>query len=135
MILMHCLMNWGTNDMKKFLYIIGAIGASLVIGSTVIALFFQSKEQKKQNEQKKPNRKQFPAEDIALIKVAPIQEETKYKDVQSSAIGNMYSRHKEAANIIKNSIETIHKNVKVSENTNNEIDEVSAELDKMLGED
>jgi hypothetical protein len=57
--------------------------------------------------------------------------ETGYEDVKGSAIGNMYTRHEGVASIIKESIDTIRERVK----TNNNIDQVSAELDKMLSED
>ena len=36
---------------------------------------------------------------------------------------------------MSDSVEAIRENIKVSESTNDEIDEVSAELDKMLSED
>ena len=47
----------------------------------------------------------------------------------------MHSRHEDAAIAISDSIEEIRENIKVSESTNDEINEVSAELDKMLSED
>lgn len=114
-------MSWGTNDMKKALYI---IGAGLIISSAA-AIYLLNKNKKEQS----------PVDDATLATVVPNQEEPVYEDVKSSAIGNMYSRQEGAATIIRNSVEAIRENVKVSENTNNEIDEVSAELDKMLSED
>ena len=61
--------------------------------------------------------------------------EPTYEEIKDSAFGSMYERHGEAASLMKENIETIRENVKISENANREIDEVSAELDKMLSED
>lgn len=54
-----------------------------------------------------------------------------YEDVKRS----MYSRHEGAATVMKDSVDTIRENIKVSEKTNDEIDEISSELDKMISED
>lgn len=123
--------------MKKVLYV---VGAGLVIGGAVIVIFLLNNKKKEQGHDedsdcKEQDRKQSPVEDVSLAEVVSAQEETKYDDVKSSAIGNMYSRHEEAATIIKDSVDTIRENVKVSADSNNEIDEVSAELDRMLKED
>lgn len=61
--------------------------------------------------------------------------ETGYEDVKGLAIGNMYTRHEGVASIIKESVDTIRERLKISVNTNNNIDQVSAELNKMLSED
>ena len=63
------------------------------------------------------------------------QDEPVYEDVKSSVIGSMYSRHEGAATVMKDSVDTIRENIKVSEKTNDEIDEISSELDKMISED
>lgn len=47
----------------------------------------------------------------------------------------MYSRHEDAATIMSDSVYAIRENIKVSESTNDEIDDVSAELDRMISED
>lgn len=57
-----------------------------------------------------------------------------YDDVKNLSIGSMHLRHDGAATIIRDSIETIHENMEVSENINSEIDDVSVELDKMMSE-
>lgn len=63
------------------------------------------------------------------------QDEPVYEDVKSSAIGSMYSRHEGAATVMSDSVDVIRENIKVSEDTNDEIDDISAELDRMISED
>lgn len=120
--------------MKKALYI---IGAGLIIGSAA-AIYLLNKKKKEHDvchEYKELDKEQSHIADVPLAKVVLNQEEPVYEDVISSANGNMYTRYEGAATIIRDSVEAIRENVKVSENTNNKIDEVSAELDKMLSED
>lgn len=47
----------------------------------------------------------------------------------------MYFRHEGTASIMSDSVTEIRKNIKVSENTNDAIDEISDELDRMISED
>ena len=61
--------------------------------------------------------------------------EAKMEYTKSTAIGSIFSRHEDAASTVRANVETIRKNLKVPTETNNEIDEVSAELDKMMNED
>lgn len=68
--------------------------------------------------------------DITLTKA----EESEYKDAKRSAIGKLYSRHEGVATTIRDTVETIRGNVKISENINNEIPKVTDELDKRLSE-
>lgn len=63
------------------------------------------------------------------------QDEPVYEYVKSSAIRSMYSRHEGVATIMSDSVDAIRENIKVPESTNDEIDEISAELDKMISED
>ena len=121
--------------MKKALWI---VGVGLIIGGATMAIYLlksKKKEYDENTECKEPAKKQSPVEDMSLKKSATTQEEPIYEDIKSSAIGSMYSRHEDAATIMRDSVEAIRENVKVSANTNNEIDEVSAELDKILSED
>ncbi len=137
MILIGYLINWRIDYMKKFFYI---VGAGLIVGvmAAIVAYLLSNKKKKKckvfHDYKKSDDDKTYTANE-SLIKTAPIQEEFEYGDIKSSAVGSMYSRHEGAATVIKDSVDIISENVKVFENTNNEIDEVSAELDKMLSED
>ena len=63
------------------------------------------------------------------------QDEPMYEDAKSSAIGSMYSRHEGAATIMSDSVDAIRENIKVYERTNDEIDDISAELNGMISED
>ena len=61
--------------------------------------------------------------------------EVKLEQIKTTVASDIHNRHVFVANEMRNSVETIRDNIKVSVSTNNKIDEVSAELDKMLGED
>lgn len=121
--------------MRKALCI---IGAGLMIGGTAAIIYLLSNKKKEHDtcyDCKEPEKKQSTVMDTTLTRAELTKEEPVYEDAKNTAIGSMYSRHEGAAASMRESVETIRENVKVSENTNNEIDEVSAELDKMLSED
>lgn len=114
------------------------VGVGLIIGGVAIAIYLLSSKKKENDENtecKEPEKKQSPVEDMPMTKSATTQEEIIYENIKSSAIGSMYSRHEDAAITMKDSVEAIRENVKVFADTNNEIDELSAELDKLLSED
>lgn len=75
------------------------------------------------------------ADNDSSIEVTITQDVPVYEDARSSAIGSMYSRHKDATAVMSDSVDAICENIKVPESTNDEIDAVSDELDKMLSED
>lgn len=104
--------------MKKILCV---VGIGLVVGVAVYLLL--------------NNKKKKECNVCTVHKKTEPKEEPIYEEVKTSAIGSMYERHGEAANLMKETVETIRETVKISEDTNKEIDEVSAELDKMLSED
>ena len=120
--------------MKRVLYI---VGAGLVVGAVAVTFYWMKK--KKASEETYEHKKfddKFDAENSESSKdVIVAQEEPVYEDVKSSAIGSMYSRHEGAATVMKDSVDAIRENIKVSEKTTDEIDEISAELDKMISED
>lgn len=112
------------------------VGASLIIGGVATAIYLLRKKEYNENPECKDSEKtQSPVEDMSLSETVPTQETSIYEDIKSSAIGSMYSRHEDATTIMRDSVEAIRENVKISTDTNNEIDEVSAELDEMLSED
>lgn len=128
-------MNWRIDEMKKALCI---AGVGLIIGGAAVAFYLLSNKKKgyyENNVSKESEKRQYSVEGMTRSKTSTTQEEVLYENNKSSAIGDMYSRHQEAATIIRDYVETIRENVKVSTESNNEIDEVSAELDKMLIED
>lgn len=123
--------------MKKVFYI---VGAGLVVGAVVAtAMYLLSSKKKKEcgssHNYKELGEERASADNESSTKVTITQDEPVYEDVKNSMSGSMYSRHKGVANIMTNSVEKIRENTKVSESTNDEIKEVSAELDKMLSED
>lgn len=122
--------------MRKALYI---IGTGLIIGGTAVAIHLLSNKKNKGYDMchdcKYPENEKPSASDVTLSKLSPNQDKPVYENVKRSAIESMYARHEGAATIIRDSVDTICENVKVSENTNNEIDKVSVELNKMLSED
>lgn len=122
--------------MKKVLYV---VGAGLVAGAVATIFYFWVDKKKKVSEKvdecKNFNDKVEEEKDESSSDVIITQDEPVYEDVKSSSIGSMYSRHEDAATIMSDSVYTIRENIKVSESTNDEIDDVSAELDRMISED
>ncbi len=123
--------------MKKVFYI---VGAGLVVGAVAATAMYllSSKEKKKcgsSYDYKDTGEERASADNESSTEVTITQDEPVYEDVKRFAIGSMYSRHEGAATIMRNSVEANRENIKVSESTNNEIDKLSAELDKMLSED
>lgn len=119
--------------MRKTLFFIG-VG---MIASIIAATYILRGKKKENNDSRgiKEQDKAIPTDEGTLTEDHPIMEDAVYEDVKRSSVGNIYSRHKDAATIIRDSVETIRNNAKVSEDTNKEIDEVSAEFEKMLSED
>lgn len=120
--------------MKKVLYV---VGAGLVIGAVAATFYFGNKKKasEKAYEYKNFNDKVEEEKDESSTDVIIAQDEPVYEDAKSSAIGSMYSRHEGAAAILSDSVDAIRENIKVSESTNDEIDDISAELDRMISED
>lgn len=122
--------------MKKVLYV---VGAGLVVGAVTATLYWINNKKKKASEEACEYKKfddKFETEDSESSKdVIIAQDEPVYEDVKNSTIGSMYSRHEGAATVVRDSVDAIRENIKVSENTNDKIDDISAELDRMISED
>lgn len=122
--------------MKKVLYV---VGAGLVVGAVTATFHFLNDKKKKASKEAfgyKNNDDKFEVENRELSKDDIIaQDEPVYEDIKCSAIGSMYSRHEGAATVMGDSVDAIRENIKVSEGANDEIDEISAELDRMISED
>lgn len=123
--------------MKKVFYF---VGAGLVIGAVAaIAVYLLNSKKKKEcelsHDSKDSGEDRNPVDKETLTEVTIAQDEPVYEEVKSSTIESMYSRHKGAATVMSDSVENIRENAKISMDTNDEIDAVSAELDKMLSED
>lgn len=123
--------------MKRELYI---VLVSLVVGAAAVTAVNlvvnkKKKECRSSNDYRDSCEDGESSDNNYLTEVIINQDEPMYEDIKSSAIGNMYSRHLDAAITMSESIKKIHENIKISESINDEIDAVSAELDKMLSED
>lgn len=114
--------------MKKTLYIVGA-GLSVGAVSTTVVYLLNNRKKKE------CNKESVAADNESLVEAIISRDEPVYEDVKSSTIGSMYSRHEDAATIMSDSVKAIRENVKISEDTNDEIDDVSAELNEMLSEE
>lgn len=135
MISIDCLMNWRIDDMKKVFCI---AGTSLVLSTVVatIAIVFNCKKNESElsHDSKKLNEESAPSDKESSIKVLLNRDTPLYNDVKNSIIESVYSRHKGAITIMSDSVEKIRENNNVPDSTNNAIDEVYDELDRMLSE-
>lgn len=123
--------------MKK---VICFVGVSLVIGVIATATLHLLNDKKKKKcevccDCDVPGVDKRKSDDDTLTDVTAATNEPTYEEVKSSAVRNMHSRHEGAAAIMRDSIETISENVRISKDANDEIDAVSDELGKMQSED
>lgn len=121
--------------MKKVLYV---VGAGLIVGAIATVFHFWNNKKKTSEkicEYKNSNGKVEEEKDEYSIDSVIAQDEPMYEDAKGFSIGSMYSRHEDAATIMSDLVDAIHENIKVSEHTNDEIDDISAELDRMISED
>lgn len=122
--------------MKKVLYV---IGVGLVVGAVAAIFYFWNNKKKKafkevcENKNFNDNVEEENDEPSTDIIIA--QDESVYEEAKSSAIGRIHSRHKGVAIIMSDSVDAIRENIKVSESTSDEIDDISVELDRMISED
>lgn len=119
--------------MKKALCI---IGVGLVAGAAAIFLLLNKKKDSDEScDFQEVDEKDSVDEEDSLTPAGTAYQNFIYADEKSSAIGTIYERHKSAAETMKKSVETIQENIKVSDGLNNDINQVSAELDRMSSED
>lgn len=118
--------------MKNFLYM---ASAGLIIGVSAMAIFLLNKQKKVCSGCNGMDEKRPLGGVDRYEKAMPAEEDMEYRDVKSSAIENIYSRHEGAAAMIKDSVAAIRENLNTSASINDEIDELSAELDKMTSEE
>ena len=111
--------------MKKAVYI---VGAGLVIGGAATIYMLNKKRTTHTMNNVYPESETTSEKEESLAKTEPKQQQAEYGDIKNQAVGNMYTRHTDAA-------EAIRENTKTSKKTNNDIDVISAELDDMLSED
>lgn len=117
--------------MKKAVYI---VGAGLVIGGAATIYMLNKKRTTHTMNNVYPESETTSEKEESLAKTEPKQQQAEYGGVKSRAVENMYTRHTDAAEVVKSAVEVIHENAKTSEKVNNDIDAISAELDEMMGE-
>lgn len=118
--------------MKKAVYI---VGAGLVIGGAATIYMLNKKRTTHTMNNVYPESETTSEKEESLAKTEPKQQQAEYGDIKNQAVGNMYTRHTDAAEVVKSSVEAIRENTKTSKKTNNDVDAISAELDDMLSED
>lgn len=117
--------------MKKAVYI---VGAGLVIGGAAAIYLLNKKDTSHTIDNFSPESEATSEKEEGLAKPEPKQQQAEYGNIKNQAVGNMYTRHTDAAEVVKSAVEVIHENAKTSEKVNNDIDAISAELDEMMGE-
>lgn len=121
--------------LRRSLYL---IGTGCIIGVVISAAILY---RRKANESESCSCSKASLEDRFTLTNLPTNnsesdwDSTLYEDNKNSAAENAYFRHKAAASIMKDSVEAIRENVKISEGTNNDLDQISEELDKLLSDD
>ena len=123
--------------MKKFFGILS--GIVLIAGAVV---YYLSQRNKNKNSELSQNfettEPEVNSDDIENTSLATeiVQEnEEQLDNTKNAAIGNIYYRHSDAADVIKESVNAIRDNIKESKSVDTELDMISDELDKMLSED
>lgn len=118
--------------------LLGIIGVGLVAGSAIYVLL-NKKEKTKKNINTSLKKT---TEDFSSDNTMPINnrnhtncENAELEDVKASAVGNIYTRHEEATNIIKENVNIILSRTKISEDDNHDLDQISDELDELLREE
>lgn len=118
--------------MKKAVYI---VGAGLVIGGAAAIYLLSKKETSHTVNDLSQEPETASEKEEILAEKASKQHQAEYGGVKSRAVENMYTRHTDAAEVVKSSVEAIRENTKTSKKANNDIDAISAELDDLLSED
>lgn len=117
--------------MKKLL---GIIGIGLATGVAFTFLFNKKVEKKNNNNTCLDD---LSSDDtVSIINQNETHvENTEFEYVKSSAVGNIYARHEEASNIMKEAVDIICSRTEIYEDENHDLDKISDELDELLRED
>lgn len=117
--------------MKKAL---GIIGIGLMGGA---AIFFLLNKKQKTKKHINTRSEDFSSDStVSTINQNDTHvEKFGFEDVKASAIGNIYTRHEEASNIMKEAVDIICSRTDISEDENRDLDKISDELDELLRED
>lgn len=114
------------------------IGVGLVVGSAICMLLNKKEKTKKNgNTCLEETAEDFSSDNtVSIINPSYTHcENAEFEDIKASAVGNIYSRHEEATNIIKENVDTILSRTKIAEDENSDLDQISDELDELLREE
>lgn len=121
--------------MKKTL---GIIGIGLIAGAVVYVLLNKTKKPKDDvtAAHKKDSDDISSGNSVSIINSNNVYGGSdEFDNVKSSTISTMSTRHEEASKIMKNAVEIICKRSEISENENRDLEQISDELDELLGEE
>lgn len=112
--------------MKKWL---GLIGFGAIAGALVY--FFLNKKEKvdfDKTEIKEDNSATSKKDDVTEV-------ELEFVSMKSESVKEMFERHEDAAQVMKDAVDIICKRSEVAEDENNDLEQISEELDELLKED
>ncbi|MBM6859335.1 hypothetical protein H9X78_02325 [Clostridium saudiense] len=118
--------------------VLGIIGIGLVAGSVIYVLLNKKEKTRKNiNTQQEEVAEDFSSNNtVSIINRNHTHcENAEFEDIKASAVGNIYTRHEEATNIIKENVDIILSRTKISEDDNHDLDQISDELDELLREE
>ena len=117
--------------MGKMIYL---ASASVAVAIAIYLLNRNSKE-KLSNACYREARELESVDSLFLSNDLTEQNESVIDSIEKSSFAKIYARHEDASITIKSAVETIRDNVKISLENNDEIDAISKEIDKIIGED
>lgn len=112
--------------MKKWL---GLIGFGAIAGALVY--FFLNKKEKvdfDKTEIKEDNSDTSKKDDVTEV-------ELEFVSTKNESVKEMSERHEDAAQVMKDAVDIICKRSEVAEDENNDLEQISEELDELLKED
>lgn len=118
--------------------LLGIIGIGIVAGTFIYVLLNKKESiQKNSGVRSKDTPETFSADNAVSI-ITPNDthgDNTKYEETKASTVETIYTRHKEASNVMREAIDIIYSRAEISKDENHDLDQLSDELDKLLGEE
>lgn len=121
--------------MKK---VLGLIGIELVAGAVIYVLLNRKEKAKKSSGVHSENNPETFSADNTVSIITPNDtrdDGIEYEEKKASAAESIHARHEEASNIMRKAVEIICKRSEISENENRDLEQISDELDELLGEE
>lgn len=121
--------------MKK---VLGIIGIGLIAGAVVYVLLNKT-EKTKNNINIHPEKtpEDFSSDNTVLInnRNDAHGDNDGFEDVKASSVETMHTRHEEASNIMRESVDIIYSRSEISADENRDLEKLSDELDELLSEE